>query len=137
MSMPFVYPHISIIALLAGALVQFVIGFVWYAGMTPIGRRWAAEVGAPTDGQPGAEMLVFPFSSILAAWAVGMVYGWSSASGPMDGVLVGWVVATAVGAQVLSTAIATNQRSTALLAINIGYLVVSYGVMGAVFGLLS
>lgn len=105
--MSFVYPHVSLIAILAAAVAQFVLGFVWYSGMTPIGKRWATEMGfADTPGQPGAEMAVFPISSIMAAWAVAMVFGWSGAAGAMDGVYVAWVVAFAVAAQVLGRVVA-------------------------------
>ena len=73
--MSFVYPHLNVIALLLAALAQFVIGFLWYSQMTPIGRAWLAEMdfGDRAEQRPGAEMLVFPLGSIVAAWAVSMV----------------------------------------------------------------
>ena len=136
--MSFVYPHVSLIAILAAAVAQFVLGFLWYSGMTPIGKRWTAEMGlGDMQGQPGAEMAIFPISSILAAWAVAMLYSWSGAAGAMNGIRVGWVVAIAVAAQVLASGVASGKGSVALHLINVGYLIVGYGLMGAIVGALS
>ncbi len=118
-------------------MAQFILGFVWYSGMTPIGRRWASEVGVPQEGESGMAMLIFPVTSIMAAWAAAMVYGWSGAQGPMQGVYAAWVVAFAVAAQALSTGVATGKNTVALHAINVGYLAVGYALMGAIIGLLS
>ena len=135
--MSFTYPHISLVAILAAAAAQFVLGFVWYSSITPIGRRWNSEMGlGEMQGKPGMEMLIFPAGSILAAWAVAMVVGWSGGAGAMDGVRAGWVVAVAVAAQVLAQGVATNKRSIALSAINVGYLMVGYTCMGAIVGVL-
>ena len=117
------------------AVAQFGLGFVWYSGMTPIGKRWTAEMGlGDMQGQPGAEMAIFPIGSILAAWAVAMVYGWSGAGSVMNGILVGWVVAVAVAAQALAAGVATGKGSLVLHLINVGYLVVGYALMGAIVG---
>jgi hypothetical protein len=136
--MSFVYPHVGLIAILVAALAQFVLGFVWYSGMTPIGKRWTSEMGlGDGQGTPGPEMAIFPIGSILAAWAVAMVVGWSGAHGAAQGVLAGWVVAVAVAAQVLASGVASGKGSVALNVINVGYLVVGYAVMGAIVGALS
>lgn len=135
--MSFVYPHVGLIAVLGAAVVQFILGFIWYSPMTPIGAAWMREMKIAGDQKPGAEMAAFPIGSIMAAWAVAMVYGWSGASGVYQGVLAAWVVAWAVGAQALMTAVANNQRSTTLLLINLGYLAVGYALMGAVIALLA
>jgi hypothetical protein len=136
--MSFVYPHVGLIAILVAALAQFVLGFVWYSGMTPIGKRWTSEMGL-ADMQPNASasMAIFPIGSILAAWAVAMVVGWSGADGAMQGVLAGWVVAIAVGAQVLASGVASGKGSIALHVINVGYLAVGYAIMGAIVGTLA
>jgi len=135
--MAFIYPHISPIAILAGAVVQFALGFLWYSPMTPMGARWMAEMKVRPDAKPGAEMAAFPIGSIVAAWAVSMVFAWSGASGVLQGMLAAGVIALAVGAQVLTASVANNQRSGALLAINLGYVAVAYLVTGAVVGLLA
>ncbi|MSQ42477.1 MAG: DUF1761 domain-containing protein [Dehalococcoidia bacterium] len=133
--MPFAYPEINVVAILVAALAQFVLGFLWYAGMTPTGKRWAAEMGlGDQSGQAGAAMAVFPIGSILAAWTVAIVYGWSGAADAMDGILVGWVVALAVGAQAAGASVASGKGSLVLHAINAGYLVVGYALMGAIIG---
>lgn len=136
--MDFVYPQINVVGILVAALAQFVLGFVWYSGMTPIGKRWMSEMGLADMGDnPGPEMAVFPVASIVAAWAVSMVVGWSGAHGAMQGVYASWVVAMAVGAQVLANGVAIGKSSMALMAINVGYLVVGYAMMGAIAGTLA
>ncbi len=135
--MPFVYPHLSIVAILVAAAAHFVLGFVWYSGLTPVGKRWASEAGmAGTDPGGGAGMAIFPISSVMAAWAVAMAFGWAQATGPLDGVSVGWVIAFAVAAHSLSQGVATR-GSMVLHLINLGYIAVGYGIMGAVIGLLT
>jgi hypothetical protein len=134
---PFVYPHLNIIAILSAAAAQFILGFLWYSPMTPIGRRWMAEAHMGSEpGRPGKEMAVFPASAILAAWAVAMVIGWSGASGPLQGVCAAWTVGTAVAAQAVAGMVASNTRSTRLAVINVGYLAVGYGLMGGLIGIL-
>ncbi|MFA7249689.1 MAG: DUF1761 domain-containing protein [Dehalococcoidia bacterium] len=136
--MSFVYPHLNVIAILVAALSQFALGWVWYSPMTPIGKRWAVEMQTGDQpGQPGAEMLLFPISSIMAAWAVAMVFGWSGAQGWLDGVRVGWVVAFAVTGQVLSAAVAGRPRSVMLTLIHVGYVIVGYAIMGAIIAAFS
>ena len=136
--MSFGYPAVSLIAILAAAAAQFVLGFLWYSGMTPIGKRWMSEMGfQDNEGQPGIAMAIFPIGSIFAAWAVAMVYGWSDAEGAMHGVYVDWVVAVAVAAQVLASGVASGKGSVALHAINVGYLAAGYAMMGALIGTLS
>ena len=135
--MTFAYPHVSLIAILVAAVAQFVLGFVWYSQMTPVGKTWASEMGIDTSGSAGPEMAIFPIGSILAAWALAMVVGWSGAESAMNGVMVGWVVAVAVAAQVLAAGVANGKSSLALIAINVGYLVVGYAIMGAIIATLS
>jgi hypothetical protein len=134
--MSFVYPHVSLIALIAAAVVQFALGFIWYSPMTPIGAAWMREMKISGDAKPGAEMLAFPVASIIAAWAVSMVVSWSGASGAYESVLAAWVIALAVGAQILGAAVANSQRSITLLIIHLAYVAVGYALMGVVISLL-
>ena len=133
--MSFAYPHLNLIALLLAALAQFVIGFLWYSQMTPTGKMWMAEMDfGDRQGQPGIEMLVFPVGSIVAAWATAMVVAWSGASGAAHGMLAAWVVALAVGAQTVASGVAAGKSSPVLVTLNVCYLLVGYGVMGAILG---
>ncbi len=133
--MSFVYPHINLVALLIAAVAQFCLGFVWYSGMTPIGKTWMAGIGVPDQGgQPGAEMAIFPVSSLVAAWAVSLVIAWSGAAGITQAILAAWVVAAAVTVQAISTGVATSKNTMTLHAINVGYLFVGYAIMGIIIG---
>ena len=130
----FAYPHVNLIAIVIAALAQFVLGFLWYSGMTPIGKRWATEMGVgDMQGQPGGEMAIFPISSLFAAWAVAMVCGWSGVASVTSGILAAWVVAVAVAAQTLASGVA-SRSSVALQVINVAYLAVGYAIMGAIIG---
>ena len=133
----FVYPHISFVAIIAATIAHVAIGFLWYAPMTPTGSRWMAEMHIdPAANKPGIEMLGFPISSLMAAWAVAMVIAWSGAGTLSQGVLAGSAVGFAALAQALGAAVA-GSNSMALNVINFGYIVVSYAVTGAVVVLLS
>lgn len=137
--MSFVYPHISPIAILVGAVAQFVLGWLWYSNASPMGRRWMAEMAIvpQADQRPGMEMLAFPVGSIIAAWAVAMVFAWSGAVGPVEGILAAWIVALAVGAQTVMQRVASGKRSSALLVIDLLYIAVGYALVGVIVGLLG
>ena len=112
-AMAFVYPHISIIGILAAAVAQFVLGFLWYSPMTPVGKRWMDEMHMDRgDAKPGIEMLAFPVSAILAAWAVAMVIAWSGAGTLSQGILAALVVGTAAIAQAMGATV--DRKSTRL-----------------------
>lgn len=133
----FVYPHISFVAVIAAALAQFVLGFLWYSPLTPVGKRWMTEMRIqPGANKPGIEMLAFPVSSIMAAWAVAMVIAWSGAGSLSDGVLAASVVGFAAIAQALGATVA-NSQSMALGVIHVSYLVIGYAIMGALVVLLG
>jgi hypothetical protein len=135
--MEFAYPHLNPIAILVAALAQFVLGWLWYANVTPTGKMWLAAQSEAVQGhKPGAEMLTFPISAIFAAWAVAMVYGWSGAVGPMDGVLAAWVVALALIAQTVAQGVA-SMHSTSIITLTATYQVVGYALMGAIIGVLA
>ncbi len=135
--MSFVYPHVSLIAIIAAAVWQFVLGFLWYAPFTPTGRTWASYQTIPEGAKPGLEMIAFPVGSLFAAWATAVVYAWSGAHGLIEGALVGLVLAVAVGVQVLTTAVADNKLVPSLLAVNLGYVLIAYVGSGKIIGLLS
>jgi len=133
----FVYPHISIVAILAAAVAQFVLGFLWYSPMTPVGQRWMAEMRLDRgDAKPGIEMLAFPVSAIMAAWAVAMVITWSGAGTLSQGILAALVVGFGAIAQAMGATVA-NSQSMALGVIHVGYLVIGYTIMGALVVLLG
>ena len=68
--------------------------------MTPVGKRWMAEMRLDRDGaRPGIEMLAFPVSAIMAAWAVAMAIAWSGAGTLSQGILAALVVGFAAIAQ--------------------------------------
>ena len=135
--MSFVYPHISFVAVMAAAVAQFVLGFLWYSPMTPVGKRWMAEMRLDRDGaRPGIEMLAFPVSAIMAAWAVAMAIAWSGAGTLSQGILAALVVGFAAIAQAMGATVA-NSQSVALGVIHVGYLLVGYTIMGALVVLLA
>lgn len=133
----FVYPHISIVAILVAAVAQFVLGGLWYSPMTPVGKRWMAEMHLDRTGaKPGIEMLAFPVSAIMAASAVAMVITWSGAGTLSQGILAALVVGFGAIAQAMGATVA-NGHSLALGAIHVGYLLIGYTIMGALVVLLG
>ena len=135
--MSFVYPHISVVAILAAAVAQFVLGFLWYSPMTPVGKRWMAEMRLDRGGaQPGIEMLAFPVSALMAARAVAMVITWSGAGTLSQGILAALVVGFAAIAQAMGATVA-NSQSMVLGIIHVSYLVIGYAIMGALVVLLG
>ena len=122
-------------AILAAALVSFVIGGLWDSPLL-FGKAWMAENGFTDDDLRGNTARVFALSFVLAfVIAVNLAaflgpdatFVWGLTAGLLAG--VGWVVA-AIGILYLF-----ERRSMRLFAINAGYHAVTFTVMGGILGL--
>lgn len=123
-------------AVIAAAFSMFVIGGLWYSP-TLFGKMWLKAIGKDESFlQTGNKIKIFGGSFILALISAytlaGFVSGYEDWSwGLIGGLLVGfgWLV-TAFGIVYLF-----ERRTLAHFAINAGYLVVSYVVMGLIIGI--
>jgi hypothetical protein len=127
---------INWLAAIAGAVLAFVVGSVWYSPVL-FSRIWQQEVKL-TDADIRSGNMALTFGSAFVLTLVGAVF-LAAYLGPEpelgDAILAGLVV----GAAFISTAIGVvylfERRSMTLFLINAGYQVVTYLVIGLVLGL--
>jgi hypothetical protein len=133
MDAPSALAGVSWLAVLVAAFLTFVLGGLWYGPL--FGRPWMRASGV-TDEQArqGNMPLIFGLSfvlQLLAAFALDMFIGEAGAGfGVFAGAMTGLCfIATAFGVVYLF-----EQRPFAHWAVNSGYHVVSYTMMGAILG---
>ena len=127
--------NVSWIAVLAGAAATFVLGGLWYSPFL-FGKPWMAENGftEETMGQ-GNMAVIFATALVLflvAAASLAMFLGPNTdfGTGLTIGLIVGLTyVATATGVTYLF-----ERKSLQLYAINAGYQVLAFTLMGAIIG---
>jgi hypothetical protein len=126
---------INYLAVLAAAVSTFVIGGLWYSPLL-FHKAWMSANGfteAQIKGGEGrifgiAFLLALVMSANLAAFlaAPGTTVSWGATAGLLTG--LGWI------APAIATVALFERRSFAYIAINAGYFVVAFVVMGAILG---
>jgi len=128
--------EINWLAVLAAAVVTFVLGGVWYGPL--FGRVWRAAEGQaePEPGRQKHPALVYGLSFVLMLIAAAVL---AIALGPDPNVPRSVVVGLVVGAGWVATSFGVNYlfagRRLALFAVDAGYNVVLFALMGLIIGL--
>ena len=96
------------VAVIVGTLVYFLLGAVWFAQQSPIGRAWIEASGytSPTSGfSSGQGFYLFPaVTCLLAVIAVALLANAVGADTAGEGLVLGLVVGVAVAAAVINLA---------------------------------
>ena len=135
---------INWLAVVIGTLVYFLLGAVWFAPVTPIGRAWvkAAAYESPTSGTlstnafyviPLATCLVMVIALALLAAAVGV-------ESLGDGIVLGLVVAIGIAVPLLLTTAAFEFKKPQPWTwgvIDASYHALGLVVAGAIIGLMA
>jgi hypothetical protein len=130
-------PQISWIAVLVATLAGFALGAVWYGPL--FGKAWMRHVGLTREQLSGFNPAVTYGTTFLWALVTAVVLGAELGPAPT----VSWAVScgAAVGGLLVLPSLATNYlfegKPFLLTAINGGYHVVRFALMGLVFGLLG
>ncbi|HVO81341.1 MAG TPA: DUF1761 domain-containing protein [Terriglobales bacterium] len=130
-------PHINWLAVLAAAVLTFVLGGLWYSPAV-FGRAWMSANGfTQADLNKGSMARIFGLSFLfailmatnLAAFLAEpkTTAAWGATAGFLAG--FGWV---ALG---LATVALFERRSAKYILINGGYMTVSFVIMGLILGL--
>ena len=120
------------LAVVVAAVVNMVIGFIWYMPMV-FGKRWEAEAGRPMATPTPMAYAVGVVTSLLIAYVLALFLGGVGvADGAVDGFLF-WIVAGSV----LAGPVIWEGRSWMYWAINAGYWLVALVVMGGIVGYFS
>lgn len=129
---------ISWLAVIGSALVGLVVGGLWYGPL--LGKRWQSEVGMSDETMKSSNMpLIFGTMialNLFSAFILGHVL--ATYGGP--GLQVSMMIGFGIGLGFVATALGVNylfqRKSLVLFGIDAGYWVVTYTLMGAVFGAL-
>ncbi len=131
-------PTVSLAATLLATVLGFMLGALWYGPL--FGSRWMAEIGLTTqeiqkDFNPAKTYGITFVLGFVAAYVFGLYVG------PNPGRAFSIVAGAAAGLCWVATSLATNylfeRRSITLIAINGGYHVVRFALIGLAFGLLG
>ena len=128
--------HINYLAVLAAAVSTFVIGGLWYSPVM-FQRGWMSVNGfTEADLSKGGTARIFGIAFVLALLMAanlaafladpGTTVAWGTAAGALTG--LGWVLPA------MATVALFERRSARYIAINGGYFVLAFVVMGAILG---
>ncbi len=128
--------ELSWLAVIIAAVVKFVIGAVWYAPPV-LGKRWQALIGLTQEQVSTGlvpALIVEIVGDVVMAYVLARLIIDYGAPTPQAGVLIGFMAWLGFLAPVYIAQIFYERRSVQLVAINLGYLLVSLGIMGAIIG---
>jgi hypothetical protein len=124
---------INWLAVVVAALVPMVLGALWYSPAL-FARPWLRAVGRTMEELSGARIgyALSAVAALVTAAVLAYVVDWAGAGSFGDGLLTGAVVWLGFVATVLAVTTYFGGRPLALWAINAGYQLVSYALMGAI-----
>lgn len=131
---------LNLFAILVAALSTMVVGFLWYSPLL-FAKPWVREMGYdPNDKTKMEEMKKSAgpayagslLCSLVSAFVLALFLHWLRADSVHVGVMVGFHVWLGFVATVQLTGVLFMKQSMKLFAINTGYQLVCYLVMGAI-----
>ncbi|HXP43250.1 MAG TPA: DUF1761 domain-containing protein [Candidatus Acidoferrales bacterium] len=131
---------VNVWAVLLSALATMVVGFVWYSPLL-FARRWTILMGYdPDDKAKLAEMqksagpsyMLSLVASVLSAAVLGKIIATAAIHTPLYGIKMGLAVWLGFVTTVQLTNALFMRQPAKLYAINTGYQLVCYVVMGAI-----
>lgn len=131
-------PNIAInyLAVLLGAVINMVIGFVWYGPL--FGKKWMKLVGftdadmrrAKEKGMGKTYLLGF-LSGLVMTWVLAMFVGWLDLQTAAEGARLGLMVWFGFLATTFLSGVLWENKPKHLYLINVGYYLVSLAALGA------
>lgn len=128
--------QINPLAVVAAALVNFVIGGLWYSPML-FGKAWMRANGfSAEDLQKGSPAAIFGLSFLFCLLMAGNLAAFLADPSTTFGfaVVAGLLSGFGFAALGLGVVALFERRSAAYLLINGGYLTVAFAAMGAILG---
>jgi len=132
--------HLNLLAVVAAAASTMVVGFLWYSPAL-FAKPWMREMGLDPEDKAGAERMKKSAgpayagsmaAALVSAFILAMFLHEFRAGGLALGVLVGFHVWLGFVATVQFTGALFARQSMRLFAINTGYQLLCYLVMGAI-----
>lgn len=127
--------NISWLAVLLAALAGFLVGGLWYSVL--FAKVWQRAAGVSDEQLTRGTVRVFAGSFLLSAVASVVLAAFIGAADIGFGALAGLAVGAGWVAAAVGISYLFERRSLMLFAINAGYNVVTFTVMGAIIGALQ
>ena len=136
------FHHINLLGVLVAAISTMVVGFLWYSPML-FAKAWVREMGYDMNDKAKMEEMKKSagpayagsfVASLVSAFVLALFLHWTRAENWQFGMLVGLHVWLGFVATVQLTGVLFMKQSMKLFAINTGYQLVCYLVMGAILG---
>jgi hypothetical protein len=134
------FHNINLLAVLVAAISTMVVGFLWYSPLL-FAKAWMREMGYdPNDKGKMQEMQMSAgtayagsfVASLISAFVLALFLHWLRAESLQFGLHVGFHVWLGFVATVQLTGVLFMKQGMKLFAINTGYQLVCYLVMGAI-----
>ena len=126
--------QLNIIAIFIASISRFVLGGLWYGPV--FGKAWMQETGITEEKAKESNMIRTFSLTFLASLviAINLAFFLGAESSLQSGVFYGFLVGFAWVAMSMGTNDLFEQRSFKLFAINAGYHVIAFIIMGAILG---
>ena len=124
------------LAVIVAAVIRFMIGGAWY--MPLFGKRWRELQGIPEGASQaglGQAMAVGFVGDLVMAYILARFVGYYGAVGFLDGLVVAFMAWLGFVATIMVGLIYYEKKPPELIAINLGYQLVSMLVMGVILTL--
>ena len=126
---------LNYLAIILATVVMMALGFLWYGPL--FAKRWLAAIGR-TEEQitppPAWQWGLIVAGAVISALVLAVIADWAGATELVDGLVVGLVVSAGLIVTDSIKRYVYEQGPLALLAINNGYVLVGFTLMGAIFG---
>jgi hypothetical protein len=132
--------HLNLLAILVAAISTMVVGFLWYSPLL-FAKPWVREMGYDLNDKAKMEEMKKSagpayagsfVASLVSAFTLALFLHWARSESLHYGLMVGFHVWLGFVATVQFTGVLFMKQSMKLFAINTGYQLVCYLVMGAI-----
>jgi hypothetical protein len=136
------FHHINLLGVLVAAISTMVVGLLWYSPLL-FAKPWVREMGYDMNDKAKMEEMKKSagpayagsfVASLVSAFVLALFLHWTKAENWQFGALIGFHVWLGFVATVQLTGVLFMKQSMKLFAINTGYQLVCYLVMGAILG---
>ncbi len=137
---------VNFLSVVVAALSTFVMGFIWYNPKI-FGTAWMKSIGMTEEkAQQGNMPMIFGLSLVMSFLTAFFLYVWINLGGASEGhgtpefqtfkhgAFHGMFLGILVAMPVLVTNALYEQKSFTNMAINVGYWIVTFAIMGGIVG---
>lgn len=133
----FEFPAVNWLAVLAGTVVNMVIGFLWYGPL--FGQTWMNWIGKSADEiESDSSMYMFSTASaLISAFMLALIIAAFGASTLTGGAVLGALVWLGIGATATLVYSVFEGPPLNVWVLHVGYQLVVFIIMGALFAIWS